>query len=157
LQGKPAALAAARPPVAGEAHVSCIKSEVLVRILLDDRGHLDLEVVGWDPDAVVNATLEIRGFSASASCHVLKEAWISFVDQVAQLEQTRNGKAKLESMSPDELYLEFKNTDRVGHMGIGGHLGYRGSAGEFVFKFSALGFDPTNLPEILRELRKQNS
>ena len=91
------------------------------------------------------------GFSASVQAWIHEEAWAAFLADLSTLERTRQGTASLEAMSPDELSLRFRATDRAGHMAIDGFLGFRGTH-TAKMTFSEIRFDPSELPRIMREL-----
>lgn len=76
----------------------------------------------------------------------------NFVSQLEKLNETRNGSAILDSLSPGELRLEIRNTDRSGHMAALGHIGRRFSPGgqDSVINFD-VPFCPTELPRIISE------
>jgi hypothetical protein len=50
-------------------------------------------------------------------------AWRQFLSDLHTLEARRQGSADLESLSPGELRLELRSTDRAGHMAASGQLG----------------------------------
>lgn len=57
------------------------------------------------------------------------EVWVGapgfrdFLSELQALEARRQGSVTLESMSPGELMLEIRSTDRAGHMAASGQLG----------------------------------
>jgi hypothetical protein len=42
----------------------------------------------------------------------------SFTEKLTELDKTRIGDEKLESMSPDEFYIRFRNIDKLGHLAV---------------------------------------
>jgi hypothetical protein len=100
--------------------------------------------------------VEIRQGSFAGAAHVWVEAreWERFVESLAALERDRRGEAAVEAMSPGELRLSFRSTDRLGHVAVEGALGKRGPVQTTSLSFSAIEFDPTLLPELLRAARE---
>ena len=76
----------------------------------------------------------------------------NFVEQLEMLNETRDGSAILESLSPGGMRLEIRNTDRSGHLGAFGHIARRFVLGEqdSVINFG-IPFCPTELARIIRE------
>src|SRR5262245_29285611 len=54
---------------------------------------------------------------------VAAPAFRDFLSELQTLVTSRQGSAQLESMSPGELILEVRSTDRAGHMAASGQLG----------------------------------
>ncbi|AHM59261.1 hypothetical protein D770_04970 [Flammeovirgaceae bacterium 311] len=82
-----------------------------------------------------------------------------FLSELKQLDETRKGEAKLESMSPDECVLIIKNIDAYGHLGV--IIKVRASKGynyerQVNFHNLEIGFeiDPTSLGNIQAELKR---
>jgi hypothetical protein len=61
--------------------------------------------------------------TAEAMCWVALPALIRFAEQLRVLEERRQGSATLESMSPNELRLEIRITDKAGHVAVAGQVG----------------------------------
>jgi hypothetical protein len=55
-------------------------------------------------------------FTAEGLRWVELRALVAFSEQLRVLEERRQGSASLESMSPGELQLQIRSTDRAGHM-----------------------------------------
>jgi hypothetical protein len=78
----------------------------------------------------------------------------SFTQKLTELEKTRTGDEKLESMSPNEFYLRFRNIDNLGHLSVElkiekGSI-YQKDYSDFIkVEFE---FNPTTLPKIINEL-----
>jgi hypothetical protein len=102
-------------------------------------------------DVLVFVKARCPGFSGEIDTWIAREAWVGFCEQLAALNEHRQGQATVESISPNELRLVVRSTDRLGHMGVEGELGYRGVHGETSLRFSAMAFDPSMLPQLLRE------
>jgi hypothetical protein len=70
-------------------------------------------------DIRLKVSVCIKEFSGS-----YENVWISkdelkrFLIDFTKLEEKREGKAIIESMNPDEFWMEFKIIDRAGHMGV---------------------------------------
>ena len=121
----------------------------VVEILATDRVADHLPTPG---DTRLAITVSSNGFSGQGSAWVEAECLAEFLQQLRALEETRQGAAELESMSPDELRLRIWSVDRRGHLAVGGRVsrwarGYDGSDSyrqlvEFGFEF-----DPTLLPD----------
>jgi hypothetical protein len=105
-------------------------------------------------DILVVVDVRTRGFTGRIDTWILRRAWLHFCDELSLLEGRREGAATVESISPKELRLIFRATDRAGHMAVEGFIGYRGTLGEVLLSFSPIPFDPTTLPTIFREARE---
>jgi hypothetical protein len=113
-----------------------------------------VEVTGPGPregDLRLVVSAQHADFSGRADAWVTAESWADFLRQLHALERTRRGAAVLEGIDPRELALIMEATDRAGHMSIRGSLGVRGLR-ELRFDFSAMPFDPSELPQILKRL-----
>ncbi len=97
-------------------------------------------------DVLLLARARFRGFSAEIDCWVQRVAWLAFAQDLTVLEERRQGEARLESMSPGELAMVVRSTDRAGHMGVEGTLGSRGYDHTASLQFGVLAFDPSRLP-----------
>ena len=80
----------------------------------------------------------------------------SFTQKLTELDKTRIGDEKLESMSPDEFYLRFRNIDKLGHLAV--ELKIR-KLSQYQNDYSDLikvefEIDPTSLPKIINELNE---
>jgi hypothetical protein len=97
-------------------------------------------------------------FAGSVDAWIHRDAWVTFRQQLAALERTRQGEATLESMSPGDLRLRIGSLDRLGHMGVEGQMAEHSlGAGArqpqtMQLEFGPIDFDPTLLPELVREL-----
>ncbi len=78
----------------------------------------------------------------------------SFAEQLRKLENQRQGKAELESMSPREFWLNISSTDSLGHMALFGRLCQFevGSKCEHLLDFG-FSFDPSILPSIIKDFQ----
>ena len=94
-------------------------------------------------------------FTAESLCWVDLRALATFAEQLRELEVRRQGSAVLESMSPGELRLEVRSTDRAGHMAAVGQVGWWLGVGSGEPYWSAVAFRvpfcPTELPALVRE------
>ena len=70
-------------------------------------------------DVKVSVLVQFKEFSGKYS-----EVWLElpvinyFLDELTRLEDSRRGSASIESMSPDEFYLEIRSSDSPGHMEV---------------------------------------
>lgn len=129
-------------------------NEVL-RLAADDADFVEVECVLDDSfDLLLMVRVSCRQFTATIDTWVARDAWFAFAQQTTILEETRKGDAHLESMSPQELDLTIRALDPAGHMGVEGTVGTRRFDGEAVLKFSAIGFDPSQLVAFTRAARR---
>ena len=107
------------------------------------------------PSDDILVVLEVRclGFTGRIDTWISRTAWAAFCNELEDLELNRQGAASVESISPKELRLTVRSTDRSGHMGVEGFVGYRGTRGEASLSFSVLPFDPSSLPQLARDAR----
>jgi hypothetical protein len=93
--------------------------------------------------------------AAESQCWVELRALAAFAGQLRALEERRQGSAVLESMSPGELRLEIRTTDRAGHVAAVGQVGRWLGVGSGDPYWSAVAFRvpfcPTQLPALVRE------
>ena len=104
-------------------------------------------------DVLLNVSVRRAGFSATADTWVSAEAWHAFAQQLAILEERRQGEARVESISPGELLLVVRSVDRAGHLGVEGQIGTRTYDTEVSMHFSVFAFDPSQLPGFARSAR----
>jgi len=94
-------------------------------------------------------------FTGETWCWVEGRVLAAFADQLRALEELRQGAAALESMSPGELRLEVRSTDRAGHMAAFGQVGhwcYSGAGGRHWSAIAfGIQFSPSELPPLVRE------
>jgi hypothetical protein len=102
-------------------------------------------------DLLISVAVQWRDFAGRVQVWIVRQAWFDFCEQLTRLESERRGSATVESMSPKELRLSIRSTDRAGHMTVDGHIGYRGVFGETLLLFAPIDFDPTVLPQLVRE------
>jgi len=101
-------------------------------VLASADGRLEITVLEVQPpvpaasaggDIQVGVTIRVGAFAGAVSTWIDGDVWAAFVEELQQLERTRQGEANLHSMSPDdELRLRFHSLDRAGHMGVEGSL-----------------------------------
>lgn len=95
-------------------------------------------------------------FTAESLCWVERRALAVFAEQLRILEERRQGSAVLESMSPGELRLEVRSTDRAGRVAAVGQVGRWFGVGSREPYWSAVAFVvpfcPTELPGLVQEL-----
>jgi hypothetical protein len=127
-----------------------------MRIVSDSGDSISIERAsesGAADDILVLVDIRCRGFTGRIDTWLLRQAWVCFCDQLERLEQSRQGEATVESISPQELRLVVRSIDHAGHMGAEGLVGYRGFMGETLLSFSVMQFDPSSLPNLVREAR----
>jgi hypothetical protein len=98
-------------------------------------------------------------FTAETTCWIGFGELVCFAEQLRTLEKRRVGSANLKSMSPDELELEIRSTDGVGHVAAFGYVGCSvpcwldsGKLLRHVPKVSfAIPFDPSELASLCVE------
>ncbi len=117
---------------------------------------LELEAANDGTDAhdillVVRA--RFHGFAAEVDVWVQREAWMGFTQDLVVLEERRQGEARLESLSPGELSVVVRSTDRAGHMGAEGTLATQGYDYQARMQFQVLAFDPSQLPVFVHGAR----
>lgn len=115
---------------------------------------IDIDAAGdGDGDCHVTVAVSVEGFAGTTTTFVVGDAWRGFVSQVVALDASRRGAAVLESVSPGEVRLTVRATDRAGHMAVEGSIGVRDAFRKIALTFSPIEFEPTELPRIVRELR----
>ncbi|HEY8560879.1 MAG TPA: hypothetical protein VIL74_10945 [Pyrinomonadaceae bacterium] len=116
-------------------------------------------------DAYVSIEVCSNRFTGHNDLWVHRNSLRAFCRSLMALEASRRGKAELESMSPDELYLKVYSVDSVGHVAVSGKTGYwiqNDNAGfwhgiEFGFTFDPSNLhSATKLPWILRYAAESN-
>ena len=130
---------------------------ILLRVrLAGDDGLLEIVVnprERGDYDYRLTVHLEVDDFRGTTSAWIVDEAWQAFLRDLRALEATRRGSAILQAMSSDELRIEFRATDRAGHMAFEGWVGDLGPVHTIKLQFSPVSFDPTELPRIVSPMR----
>jgi hypothetical protein len=117
---------------------------------------LEIERAASDVDGYdiwLRVCVQFRGFSAEIDTWVLRAAWLGFAQHLGVLEERRQGEAKLEGMSPDELSITIRSTDRAGHMGVEGTVGARSHNYIASLQIAVLVFDPSQLPALVHDAR----
>lgn len=128
-----------------------------MKLWSDDGDLLELEVSGSSSDTddvLLVARLRYSGFACTSDAWISQEQWLHFSDTLLGLERQRQGEARLASISPGELELVVRSTDRAGHMCVEGRLGVRTHLREVSLRFSALRFDPSQLVGLAREVQR---
>src|SRR5918992_2348958 len=84
-----------------------------------------------------------------------RDDWADFVAGLDALERTRQGKASVKAMNPEEFELEVLSVDRAGHMAAEGWVGRvrYGRMGTLRDRASfSIEIDPSTLPALVREI-----
>lgn len=91
------------------------------------------------------------GFAGQGSATIDALNLRSFDEQLRELENKRQGKAELSSISSREFWLKICSIDGLGHMGVFGrlHRFYFGVRHEHLLEFGFC-FDPSLLPSIVK-------
>jgi hypothetical protein len=92
----------------------------------------------------------VPGFTGTLETWIAKVDWDGFLDELRELERTRQGKAQLSADDSRDFQLTIAATDRSGHLEVIGQLSqlvgsHRASLG---YGFA---FDPGQLSTILRQ------
>ncbi|MCB9682119.1 MAG: hypothetical protein H6733_11695 [Alphaproteobacteria bacterium] len=110
----------------------------------DDQS-ITLEVLDADAtsggDRIVIVSVNLGASTGSVDCWVLAAAWHAFITSLTALERTRSGSARLESLSPGELALEFFDVNARGHIGVRGAIGHLCGTSPWTLSFDALTLD----------------
>lgn len=109
--------------------------------------------VGDAYDVLLTVSVRRAGFGATADTWVSADTWHAFAQQLALLEESRQGEARVESISPGELLLVVRSVDRAGHLGVEGQLGTRTYDTEVSMRFSVFSFDPSQLADFAQLAR----
>lgn len=112
------------------------------------------EFDGYDYQMSVEASsYEYRGV---ASAYVSAEELSAFKSSLIALEEKRQGKATLASISPGEVDITVCSIDKLGHMGVLGKLQSRVYSANGVFNNALqfeFEFDPFSLPRFVKAFR----
>src|SRR5437763_3351968 len=65
----------------------------------------------------------LPAFSGTLEIWITQIDWDGFVDELRQLEGSRQGKAQLSAEDPRDFQLTIASTDRSGHLEVTGELG----------------------------------
>jgi hypothetical protein len=130
--------------------------EDFLELAVTDRGAAGSPDVGDTRFAVrVRVTSKDTVFTGETWCWVERRVLSAFAQQLRELEERRQGPAALESMSPGELKLEVRSTDRAGHVAAFGQVGHWCYGGADAPHWSAVTFGipfcPSELAALVRE------
>lgn len=119
---------------------------------------LDADAVSGG-DRVVIVSLDLGASTGTVESWVLAEAWQAFITSLVTLERTRCGTARLKSISPGELELEFHDVNARGHIGVRGQiaLSYLGDGATWMLGFDALRLDAEYFGAAVASLAKQTA
>lgn len=76
-------------------------------------------------DARLSILVHSNGFSGRNELWVQREGLIAFATQLADVDRTLSGEARLGSISPDELELGVRAVSSRGHVAVAGSTGRR--------------------------------
>jgi hypothetical protein len=109
-------------------------------------------------DTCFSAHVRYGSFSAETTAYVEAGEIQSFSEELRRVEEARQGAAVVESMSPGELRLEIRITDRAGHAAALGQVGKWSFSGICDHWWNVVGFCipfcPSLLPQISREFQE---
>jgi hypothetical protein len=128
-----------------------------MRVSTENGDFLELERFGAEVDASdIRLVVRVRfhAFAAEIEAWVLRAAWLVFPQELAVLERRRQGEAKLQGMSPDELSIVVRSIDRAGHMGVEGIVGALRHNYSASLRLAALAFDPSQLPAFVHDAQE---
>jgi hypothetical protein len=101
-----------------------IDGEGELTILVEDRTPIGVQGAG---DFALRTKLAIRNvnsaFSADTRCWISKESFTTFLRDFKKFEETLEGKAELDSMSPGEFWISFKRYSAAGQVMAEGQVG----------------------------------
>ena len=103
-------------------------------------------------DILLSVAVSVRGFAAEDQAWVLGSEWATFVSDLRRLDHDRQGRARVEGLSPDEFILEVFSTDRAGHMALVGKVRRRHVDGFTLTLEFGFAFEPDRLPQIVSDL-----
>jgi hypothetical protein len=128
-----------------------------MRITSSNGDYLSIDKIDIDPQRVgIQLAVQVRqgDFAGAARVWVQIREWERFVESLTRLENDRRGEAVVEAMSPGELLLKVRATDRLGHVAVEGLVGHRGVERATALSFSAIDCDPTRLADIVRAAKQ---
>jgi hypothetical protein len=103
-------------------------------------------------DLLLNITIKVWGYSAADQGWVTYDDWRTFINELHELDGSRQGTATLAGVSHADYRIIFKSTDHSGHMAVTGFLGDF-SPDEFPLKLEfGFSFDPGMLTSIVHAL-----
>ena len=86
-------------------------------------------------DLHISVTVNSNGFTGLGETWIASPEFSQFLTALRSLEETRDGHAVVESISPGEFRLEFLSTDKFGHMAVSGRISQRNHSLEYYFDF----------------------
>lgn len=92
-------------------------------ILSDGKSEFRLELLEWDGDAYISASVASQGFSGKSDAHVVCQEFKHFCKSLLNLQTSLKGKAEFNSITPNEIKVEIKPSDKLGHMSVSGEIG----------------------------------
>mgnify|MGYP001801249072 CR=1 FL=1 len=115
--------------------------------------HNDANLPSFE-DLEISVLVETNGFVGhNSSIGILRDDFMKFASDLLKLEQSRQGRTVLKSMSPDDLNLSIESISRLGHMYVSGTVGKWCRVGPKPF-MSSVGFgfeiEPTLLVDLSR-------
>ncbi|NMO21441.1 hypothetical protein HPC49_42935 [Pyxidicoccus fallax] len=109
------------------------------------------------PDLHLSVDAHLGAFTGKTAVWVEREAFTDFLQALEALERTRQGSARLESISPGELELVIRSVDSVGHLVLQLSLADHPYVGDDRMEHRLRGgfaLDPSRLPEVLADFQR---
>jgi len=94
-------------------------------LLTDGTSKLELNLGSWDGDAYISVNVDSRGFCGASDLHISGKEFRLFCKNFIDLQKSFKGRAVLKSALPEELFVEVRPFDNVGHISIIGKIGYQ--------------------------------
>tara|TARA_B100000749_G_scaffold70248_1_gene52762 strand:- start:859 stop:1284 length:426 start_codon:yes stop_codon:yes gene_type:complete len=134
-------------------------------IIGTEENHIEIVELERAPDGVPNAgdlrvliSIKLREFAGKYDSVWIEEpTFHDFIKTLETVEKSRNGAARLESCSPDELTIEIRSRDSHGHFVAIVSLSRYQYSGPTYWKTSVSGgfeLDPSSLPIIVNSFKK---
>jgi hypothetical protein len=123
---------------------------------------IELKVSDSETENYPSYRLNIKVLTEELNAEFKRPIWIALTDlelftqKLTQLDKTRIGDEKLESLSPDEFHLRFRNIDKLGHLTVELKIRKKSPYQNDYSDLIKVEFeiDPTTFPKIIEELNE---
>jgi len=123
---------------------------------------IELKVTDSETENYPSYRLNIKILTEELNAEFKRPIWIALTDletftqKLTELDKTRIGDEKLESMSPNEFHLRFRNIDKLGHLTVELKVRKESAYQNDYADLIKLEFeiDPTTFPKIINELNE---
>ena len=123
---------------------------------------IELNVSDSETENYPSYRLNINILTEEITAEFKRPIWIALTDletftqKLTELDKTRIGDERLESMSPNEFHLRFRNIDKLGHLAVELKVRKESPYQNDYSDLIKLEFeiDPTTLPKIIDELNE---